>query len=140
MPEWLVFLFMVAVFVLLAMAVKVPIALALALSALAGALFAGEGPSLRHLVEGAFGYFDTILIILTATIFIKVLEHAGILDTVTALLLRTFYRSRVLLLLAAILILMFPGMLTGSSTAAILSSGALIAPVIMNLALPWLKN
>jgi len=140
MPEWLVFIFMVAVFVLLAMAARVPIGLALALSALAGALFAGEGPSLRHLVEGAFGYFDTILIILTATIFIKVLEDAGILDTVTALLLRTFYRSRVLLLLAAMLILMFPGMLTGSSTAAILSSGPLIAPVMMKLGLPRLKT
>ena len=140
MPEWLVFVFMVAVFVLLAMAAKVPIGPALALSALAGALFAGEGLSLRHLVEGAFGYFDTILIILTATIFIKVLEDAGILDTVTAMLLKTFYRSRVLLLLAAMLILMFPGMLTGSSTAAILSSGPLIAPVMMKLGLPRLKT
>jgi TRAP-type C4-dicarboxylate transport system permease large subunit len=140
MPEWLLFLFLVAVFVLLVMAAKVPIGLALALSALAGALFAGEGPSLRHLVEGAFGYFDTILIILTATIFIKVLEDAGILDTVTALLLRTFYRSRVMLLLAAMLILMFPGMLTGSSTAAILSSGPLIAPVMIKLGLPRLKT
>jgi TRAP-type C4-dicarboxylate transport system permease large subunit len=140
MPEWLVFVFMVAVFVLLAMAARAPIGLALALSALAGALFAGEGPSLRHLVEGAFGYFDTILIILTATVFIKVLEDAGILDTVTALLLRTFYRSRVMLLLAAMLILMFPGMVTGSSTAAILSSGPLIAPVMMKLGLPRLKT
>jgi len=139
MPEWLLFFFLVAVFVLLVMAAKVPIGLALALSALAGALFAGEGPSLRHLVEGAFGYFDTILIILTATIFVKVLEDAGILDTVTALLLRTFYRSRVMLLLAAMLILMFPGMLTGSSTAAILSSGPLIAPVMIKLGLPRLK-
>jgi GntP family gluconate:H+ symporter len=140
MPEGLVFFFLVAVFVVLAMAFRVPIGLALALSALAGAVFAGEGPSLRHLVEGAFGYFDTILIILTATVFIKVLEQAGILDTVTALLLRTFYRSRVLLLLAATLILMFPGMLTGSSTAAILSSGPLIAPVMMKLGLPRLKT
>jgi TRAP-type C4-dicarboxylate transport system permease large subunit len=140
MPEWLVFFFLVAVFVLLAMAVRFSIGLALALSALAGALFAGDGPSLRHLVEGAFGYFDTILIILTATIFIKVLEDAGILDTVTALLLKTFYRSRVLLLLAAMLILMFPGMLTGSSTAAILSTGPLVAPVMMKLGLPRLKT
>ena len=140
MPEWLVFLFMVAVFVILAMAIKFPIGIALALSALGGALFAGDGPSLRHLVEGAFGYFDTILIILTATIFIKVLQDAGILDTVTALMLRTFYRSRALLLLAAMVILMFPGMLTGSSTAAILSSGPLVAPVMMKLGLGRLKT
>ncbi|MGB7296495.1 MAG: TRAP transporter large permease subunit, partial [Candidatus Aminicenantales bacterium] len=140
MPEWLVFLFMVAVFVLLAMAAKFPIGIALALSALAGALFAGDGPSPRHLVEGAFGYFDTILIILTATIFIKVLQDGGILDTVTSLMLRTFYRSKTLLLLAAMVILMFPGMLTGSSTAAILSSGPLIAPVMMKLGLSRLKT
>jgi GntP family gluconate:H+ symporter len=140
MPEWLVFLLMVAVFIVLAMAARFPVGIALALAALAGALFAGEGPSLRHLVEGAFGYFDTILIILTATVFIKVLQDAGILDTVTALLLRTFYRSRTLLLLAAMVILMFPGMLTGSSTAAILSSGPMIAPVMMKLGLPRLKT
>ena len=109
MPEWLIFLFMVAVFVVLAMVVKFPIGIALALSALAGALFAGEGPSLRHLVEGAFGYFDTILIILTATLFIKVLQDAGILDTATALMLRAFYRSKTLLLLAAMVILGFLG-------------------------------
>src|SRR4030043_2022672 len=140
MPVWLLVFFLVAGSSPLAMVGRVPNGRPLALSALAGALFAGEGPSLRHLVEGAFGYFDTILIILTATIFIKVLEDAGILDTVTALLLRTFYRSRVMLLLAAMLILMFPGMLTGSSTAAILSSGPLIAPVMIKLGLPRLKG
>jgi GntP family gluconate:H+ symporter len=140
MPEWLVFFFMVAVFVLLAMAAKFPIGISLALSALAGGLFSGEGPALRHLVEGAFGYFDTILIILTATVFIKVLQDAGILDTVTALMLKAFYRSKTLLLLAAMVILMFPGMLTGSSTAAILSSGPLVAPVMMKLGLPRLKT
>jgi GntP family gluconate:H+ symporter len=140
MPEYLVFFFMVAVFVLLAMAAKLPIGVALALSALAGSLFAGQGLSLRHLIEGSFGYFDTILIILTATVFIKVLEASGILDSVTAWLLKTFYRSKVLLLLTAMLILMFPGMLTGSSTAAILSTGPLIAPVMTNLGLPRLKT
>jgi GntP family gluconate:H+ symporter len=140
MPEYLVFFFMVAVFVFLAMAAKFPIGIALALSALAGSLAAGQGLSLRHLLEGSFGYFDTILIILTATLFIKVLEASGILDSATALLLKTFYRSRVMLLLAVMLILMFPGMLTGSSVAAILSSGPLIAPVMMKLGLPRLKT
>ena len=140
MPEYLVFLFMVAVFVLLAMAAKFPIGISLALAALAGSVFAGEGLSLRHLIEGGFGYFDIILIILTATLFIKVLEASGILDTVTAWLLKTFYKSKSLLLLTVMFLLMFPGMLTGSSTAAILSSGPLIAPVMMKLGLPRLKT
>ncbi|MEW5900849.1 MAG: Na+/H+ antiporter NhaC family protein, partial [Acidobacteriota bacterium] len=106
----------------------------------AGAIVAGEEPILRHLIEGAFGYFDTILIILTATLFIKMLEASGILDSVTASLVRAFCRRKILLLLAVMLILMFPGMLTGSSTAAILSSGPIVAPVLMKLGLPRLKT
>jgi TRAP-type C4-dicarboxylate transport system permease large subunit len=131
---------MVAVFVALTMAAKFPVGISLALSALAGALAGGQGLGLRHLVEGAFGYFDTILIILTATLFIKVLEASGILDSLTASLLRAFCRRKALLLVAAMLILMFPGMLTGSSTAAILSSGPIIAPVLMKLGVPRLKT
>ncbi len=140
MPEFLIFFLMLAIFIFLAMATKLPIGIALAVSAVAGSLAGGEGISLRHLVEGSFGYFDTILIILTATLFIKVLEASGILDSVTAFLLQAFYRSRVMLLLIAMGILMFPGMLTGSSTAAILSSGPLIAPVMTKLGLPRLKT
>lgn len=140
MSEALLLAIMLAVFIFLAMAVRLPIGIALAFSALAGLLAGGEGLSLRHLIEGSFGYFDTILIILTATLFIKVLEASGILDSVTALLLQTFYRSRVMLLLVVMLVLMFPGMLTGSSTAAILSAGPIIAPVMMKLGLPRLKT
>ena len=81
MPEWLVLLVMVAVFAALAMAARFPIGIALALAAVAGSLIAGKGVSVRHLIEGGFGYFDTILIIITATIFIKVLEASGILDS-----------------------------------------------------------
>ncbi len=140
MPEWLVFLVMVAVFAALAMAARFPIGIALALAAVAGSLIAGKGVSVRHLIEGGFGYFDTILIIITATIFIKVLEASGILDSAAAGLLKTFYRSRVLLLLAVMFILMFPGMLTGSSVSAILSTGPIVAPVMMKLGLPRLKT
>jgi len=72
MPEYLVFLIMVAVFVLLAMAVRLPVGLALCAAAIAGSLVSGQGLSLRHLVEGSFGFFDIILIILTAMVFIKI--------------------------------------------------------------------
>ena len=140
MPEWLVFLAMVAVFAALAMAARFPIGIALALAAVAGSVLAGKGLSVRHLIEGGFGYFDTILIIITATIFIKVLEASGVLDAAAAGLLKAFYRSRVLLLLAVMFILMFPGMLTGSSVSAILSTGPIIAPVMMKLGLPRLKT
>lgn len=140
MPDYAVFLIMVGVFVLLAMTFKLPIGVALALSALSGALIGGEGLALRHLVEGSFGYFDTILIIVCAMIFMRVLQASGILDTITAVLLRTFYRRKLSLLLTVMGIIMFPGMITGSSTAAVLSTGVLVAPVLMKLGLSKVKT
>jgi len=131
---------MVAIFALLAMILKLPIGVSLAFSALAGCLLGGEGIGLRHLVEGSFGYFDTILIIVTAMIFMKVLQASGILDTITSLLLRTFYKKKSALLLTAMFLVMFPGMITGSSTTAVLSTGALVAPVLMKMGLSKVKT
>jgi len=140
MSEPVIFLVMAAVFVLLAMGFKLPIGVSLALSALIGSLAGGEGLGIRHLVEGTFGYFDTILIIASAMLFMKVLQATGILDTITALLLKTFYRRKLFLLITAMFIIMFPGMITGSSTAAVLSSGVLVAPVLMKLGLSRTKT
>ncbi len=131
---------MVAIFALLAMLLKLPIGVSLAFSALAGALLGGEGFALRHLIEGSFGYFDTILIIVTAMIFMKVLQASGILDTVTSILLKNFYKRKFSLLLTVMIIIMFPGMITGSSTTAVLSTGALVAPVLMKMGLSRVKT
>jgi TRAP-type C4-dicarboxylate transport system permease large subunit len=54
--------------------------------------------------------------------------------------LRVFYRRKTLLLLTAALLVMFPGMITGSSTAGVLTSGPLVAPVLTKLGLPRLKT
>ncbi len=131
---------MVGIFVLLAMAFKLPIGISLALSALAGSLFGGEGLGLRHLVEGSFGYFETILIISSAMIFMKVLQTSGILDSITAFLLKTFYKRKIPLLLTVMVLIMFPGMITGSSTTAVLTTGVLVAPVLMRLGLSRIKS
>jgi GntP family gluconate:H+ symporter len=139
-PEAVIFLLMVGIFVVLAMVFKLPIGISLACSAVAGALLGGEGLALRHLVEGSFGYFETILIILSAMIFMKVLQASGILDTITAYLLKTFYRKKLPLLLTVMALIMFPGMITGSSTTAILSTGVLVAPVLMRLGLSKVKT
>jgi len=138
-PDYLIFLLMVAVFALAAMVFKIPIGLSLVISALAGALLAGEGLALRHMVEGSFGYFDTILIIIAAMIYMQALKKSGILDTVTALLLKAFYRRKFLLLMTMMVIIMFPGMITGSSTVAVLSTGTLVAPVLIRLGLSRVK-
>jgi GntP family gluconate:H+ symporter len=140
LPEYAIFFLMVAVFVLAAAVLKLPIGICLMAAALAGALAGGEGVPLRHLVEGSFGFFDVILIILTAVLFMKVLQASGALDSLAAVLLRAFYRRKALLLLTSTLLVMFPGMITGSSTASVLTSGPLVAPVLMKLGLPRLKT
>jgi len=140
MPDWLILALMLAVFTVSAVGLKIPLGVSLALAAVAGAFLGGEGLALRHLVEGAFGFFDLIVIIASAMIFMKVLQASGILDSLTAAILRTFYRSRIALLLTVMLFVMFPGMITGSSLAAALSTGPLIAPVLMKLGLPRLKT
>ena len=130
---------MIGVFLALDVAFKIPLGVSLALAALAGALLGGQGFAVRHLVEGAFGFFDIILLIAAAMIFMRVLQECGLLDLIVALILRTFHRRKAALLLMVMLIVMFPGMITGSSLAAVLSTGPLVAPVLIKLGLPRLK-
>lgn len=140
MPDFVIFFLMVAVFILAASLLKLPVGLCLMLGALAGALAGGAGFPLRHFIEGAFGFFDIMLIIFTAILFMKVLQASGILDTLTAVMIKSFYRQKSLLLLASTLLIMFPGMITGSSTASVMTSGPLVAPVLTKLGLSRLKT
>lgn len=135
-PEGIYTIVMMLTFVVGSFAFKLPIAVAMALAAVAGAVVSGNGVPLRHLIEGAFGYLDTILIIATAMIFMKTVEHTGLLETVALKVIRRFKDAPVLLTFSIVLIIMFPGMITGSSTAAVLTSGALVAPIIIRLGVP----
>lgn len=140
MPESIVFLVLAVAFVLAAAVGRLPIGISLVVAAVAGTLVAGEGLPVRHLIEGSFGYFDVIVIILTAILFMKVLQASGALDSLAAFLLRTFHRRKALLLFTSTIIVMFPGMITGSSTVAVLAAGPLVAPVLMKLGLSRLKT
>jgi len=132
-PEGFYTLLMIGVFAFGAFALKLPIAIAIALAAVSGAVAGGEGFPLRHLVEGCFGYLDTILIIAAAMIFMKTVENIGLLEAVAAWVIRKFRRIPFLLSLGIMLLIMIPGMITGSSTAAVLTTGALVAPVLLKL-------
>lgn len=126
---------MVGAFMTTAFAFKLPIGICLAISSVAGALSGGAGFAVRHLVEGCFGYLNTILVIATAMMFMKGIQKSGLLDTVARWLVQTFHKSKVLLLIGLTLLVMFPGMITGSSTACVLTTGALVAPVLMAMGL-----
>lgn len=134
--ELLIFLVMLGVFLLGNFLLKLPVSLSMVAGAVAGALVAGEGIPLRHLFEGTFVYMDTILIISTAMIFMTVIQESGALEALNALIVSKFHKVPAVLLILLMLIIMFPGMITGSSTAAVLSAGAIVAPILLLMGIP----
>ena len=141
--ELLYFLVMIAVFIVMLLVVKAPSGISMMVSALVGGILfciiSGEQFSIRYYVDGAFGYFDTILIITAAMIFMGGLQACGALDYLSAFLVKKLYKYPTLLLLSFMLIIMFPGMVTGSSLASIVSSGALLAPIMVKMGIPKAK-
>ena len=131
--QLITFLVMVAIFMLGCFLLKLPVSVSLVLSSIGGALAAGEGFPVRHFVEGTFSYIDTILIICSAMVFMKVIEASGALDALCSLIIRKFHKHPALLLIFIMFVIMFPGMITGSSTAAVLSGGSIMAPVLLTM-------
>lgn len=115
---------------------KLPAGVALALSSLVGAITGGEGIPVRHLVEGSFGYLDAVLIIATAMVFMKAIEASGALATISAGMMSALHRYPTLLMIVVVFFIMFPGMLTGLSSACILTTGALVTPALLAMGMP----
>ena len=110
--EFWILISMLAAFALGVFALKIPSGVALTLAAITGALVGGQGIPIRHLVEGSFGYFDAVLIIVTAMIFMKVVEATGALGAISFGMMRSLHRWPTLLFILVSLFVMFPGMLT----------------------------
>jgi TRAP-type C4-dicarboxylate transport system permease large subunit len=125
------FICMIGTFLLLVTLLKLPAALATAGGAWVGLVASGNAGGLHHLVEGAFGYFDVLLIIAMAMVFMATLEKAGILEEISTRITRRLGHRPVLLALASMLLVMAPGMLTGSSTAAAMTTGRFVLPVLI---------
>lgn len=138
--ELIVFIAMVGTFMVGSFAAKLPISVAMLAASVVGALVGGQGIPLRHLVEGTFSYVDTILTIATAMIFMKVVEKSGALDALSSLIIEKFHKVPALLLILIMLVIMFPGMITGSSTASVLSAGSIMAPILLLMGIPKTKT
>ena len=134
--ELICLLSMLAVFLLANLLFKLPVSVSMILGAMVGALVGGQGIPLRHLFEGTFTYVDTMLIISTAMLFMTVVQESGALDALNAAIVTRFYKVPALMLILLMFVIMFPGMITGSSTAAVLSAGALVAPVLLLIGIP----
>jgi GntP family gluconate:H+ symporter len=127
---------MLACFGLLAIWWRWPIGVALLVSAWAGAAANGNLLPHRHLVEGAFSYLDPVLVIATAMIFMRALADGGALATIAGFVERRLGRRPAVLLPILMGIVMFPGMITGSSTASVLATGTLVGSMLVALGLP----
>lgn len=130
MSELLIFLLMIVIFAGSCFLFKLPVGVALMLSAAGGGLAGGFGLPIKFMVEGTMSFLDTILVIATAMIFMKCIQYSGALDMLNRFFLRRFHNHKVILLLLLMLIIMFPGMITGSSTAAVISAGAIVCPIL----------
>ncbi len=124
---------MVGAFVIGTFALRLPVSLSLVIASVAGALMGGEGFPLRHLVEGTLGYLDALLIIATAMVFMRMIQASGLLDTLAHGMTARLHHRPATLLVLMMLFAMSAGMITGSSTAAVLTTGAIVAPVFMAL-------
>lgn len=138
--ELVYFIVMIAVFVIFLVGLKVPAGISLMLSAIVGGLVAGFGIPLRHLVEGTFGFIDPIMTIIAAMIFMVTLEKSGAMDASSVFIVEKLHKYPTLLLIAFMFIIMFPAMITGSAVASIISSGALVAPIMMKIGIPRNKT
>lgn len=115
---------------------KIPMAVLLLISSFAGALIGGFGFPLRHFVEGSQLFLMLMLTVATGMLFMSVLKENGALDLLTAGIVKTFYRSPTLLLIFLMFMIMLPAMLSGSAPASVLSTGVMVAPILMRMGVP----
>lgn len=134
--ELIIFLVMVGIFFIGCFALKLSVSISMVLASIGGMIVHGDGLNIRHLVEGSFGFLNTIIVIVSAMIFMKSIQYAGTLDTFKYQVINKFHKKPLLVALFMTLIVMFPGMITGSATAAVLSAGGLVAPVLIAMGVP----
>lgn len=137
------FVAMLAVFVVLLLALKVPAGISLMISAVLGAvlstIFSQTEFTLRHFIEGGFAYLDNLIVIVAAMVFMAGLTASGALNYFSVILVKTFHKKPVLLLIFFMLIIMFPAMITGSSLSSVVCTGAIIAPIMLKMGIPKAK-
>jgi len=109
---------------------KLTIELSMFAAAIAGALAHGAGIPVRHIVDGAFTYYDVCLIFITATFFMNLFKEAGGVTYIIRSIITTFHKQRFVCLLLLALVLLVPGALTGSGAVTVLIMGPMVGSVL----------
>lgn len=115
---------------------KISTELSLFAAALAGALAGRAGIPARHIVEGAFTYFDIVLIFVAATLFMNLLKESGGAAFVVRAILRRFHRRKPLLFVLLAFLLLVPGALTGAGSVTVLIVGGMVATILGTMDIP----
>jgi len=110
---------------------KLTIELSMFAAAIAGALAHGAGIPVRHIVDGAFTYYDVCLIFITATFFMNLLKEAGGVTYIIRSIITTFDKQRFICLFLLALVLLVPGALTGAGAVTVLIAGTLVGTVLI---------
>ncbi|MCL2093713.1 MAG: TRAP transporter large permease subunit [Treponema sp.] len=134
--ELIYFLVLAGAFLVGCFALKLPVSVSMLIASYLTMLVSGNGLAIRHLVEGSFSFLDTFLVIIAAMIFMRFMTENGGLDALTVVIIKYLRNYPVLLLPMLMIFAMFPGMITGSSTASVLTAGAIVAPVLITLGVP----
>ena len=131
---------MVLIFIFAMKLLKLRTEIAMLLSAIGGMLTGRFGIIPRQLIEGTFTFFDIMLTIITATIFLNTLKESGILFSMVRSLVKTFYRWRAVMLILILLILLIPGALTGAGTVSVVVSGGIVAILLKAMGVSLLNT
>lgn len=130
---------MVVVYIL-ALRFKLSTELAMLLAAVAGALSAGHWFPARHIAEGSITYLDINLIFICATLFMNILKESGGVAYAVRSIIRTFHKSRVILLILLAFLLLIPGALTGAGSVTVLIMGGMVSVVLTYMGVTRIKT
>lgn len=119
---------------------KLTVGIIMILASLTAAVLVGFGLPIQHLVEGSFYFEHLMAIIITGMVFIGIMRATGALDAITRFIMYKFYRMPGVLLGMLAIIVMFPAMITGSTPVAVLSTGVLVAPILLRMRIPKLET
>lgn len=123
---------MVAAFVLSSIFLKSPdisLAITAAVAVLFGVGFGWTDSFSRVMVEGLFVNLDTVLLFITASIFVSIYSETGAINSVTRKLVGRFQNKWILLAFMGAFMLI-PGALTGAGSISIFVLGAMVATVV----------
>lgn len=120
----------------LVLGLKWPVGISLMTTSIVLAVIGTRSLPLKQLVEGMFGYLDVCLLLVTAMVFLSMIERNALLARLTRDFIVLCGGSPSALLVSLTLIIMFPGAITGSCTASVLGTGIVVIPILTRMNIP----